>query len=311
MSVRGPVVVAATLWLVGCGGGSGMSAGVPPSSPSEFCRAYLSNYEAAQLRCEGGLGSPPPNALASQLMTDCALLDDALARGAIAFDSTQALSCLAEIDRDLGGDCEADPPCLGQVVRGLVADGAPCTHWMECGRRGSGCLGSSSLCDPARVCAQVTGEIGDACGGQGVPSCGGDSICDAPVALTPQGKCIAKPAGRPCPTGSSFECLDAIEFCGADGRCKPRFPVGASCADDATGCVLLARCDPGTKTCIAAGLTGQACAGSNQCWFGYCDPSGGQGPVCVDLLPDGAPCTVDWQCVSFTCSAGTCAACGR
>jgi hypothetical protein len=297
MRMRAMVVV---FWgLVGChGGGSGEidGGGSAFATPSAFCRAYAEKYDAKNFQCLGGQGLST-----AAVPSGCGGLDAALAKKLISYDASAGEACLAELDHFLDTVCNRDQPCVSTVVKGLLADGAPCGHWMEC-QPGSLCRRPFDMCAPA-VCTPGDLLLGDVCGGS-MPTrkCGEGLTCSA--AKT----CVEAPRGGAC--AKDEDCLSSSEFC--DGAaCKPRLAVGVSCAGKPEACALLGRCDATTHLCVAAGVVGQACGGFELCWSSYCPAPdlNGDALPCAARKAVGAPCDDGAQCDSGLCKSGACVAC--
>jgi hypothetical protein len=124
--------------------------------------------------------------------------------------------------------------------------------------------------------------------------------------------CAPMPTGALCTT--TDDCIADLEFCGADGICRPRLAVGQECAGQVTPCVLLAQCDRTTQTCVPAGKMGQACGPLDFCWDGVCDvdPLGtGTGThTCIPYHAAGDACVESYQCASEICGEShTCVPC--
>jgi hypothetical protein len=281
---------------VGCGGGSESL-----DKPSAFCRAYDQHYGQVQWACTGGQGA------ARDIAPDsCDVLDAALAKGWISYDASAAADCLAEVDKGLGGACVTNAACLSRVIKGLVAVGDPCTNWMECPPGGS-CGTYDGMSCPQHVCSSGGAVMGESCDPTSNSSCVYGLECQAAASGT--GTCGLPAGGAPCPNGV-YDCQSFSEFCGTDGMCHARVPVGASCATDATSCAILATCDPKTQLCVPAGLKGQSCGENNVCWTGACFmPDANTTGTCKTPLVDGAACTDSFTCASGVCSGGICAAC--
>jgi hypothetical protein len=279
--------------------GDGASVGEDLTTPSGFCHAYATHFGRAQFACAGGHGGPP-----SFSDDKCGALDGALASKQITFDATKAAACIAEVDGNPVSACLNDSPCLTTVIGGLVPDGQACSHWMECAPVSS-CVGDDMACTQP-ICTRYGLPLGAPCGGLMDLPCNFGLQCAQPAAGG-EGTCVTQPAGAPCATDS--DCVLFSEFC--DGAaCQPRFALGASCATNATGCVLLAACDATTNVCVAAGTIGQSCGPLSVCWDGYCDTSATGPPgSCSAYLATGAACTDANACASGVCVAGACADC--
>jgi hypothetical protein len=267
--------------------------------PSAFCNTYNAHFAQAQWTCGGGKGAAPivPDA-------HCADLDVALANGQISYDPKLAAACLTEVDQGLGlgVDCAATPACVSHVIQGLVAQGDPCTHQMEC-PSGAGCGVFDGMSCPQHVCSAGSALMGEPCDATNGPQCAFGLACVS-------GTCGPGPTGAACPNGFT-DCQFFAEFCGSDSICHPRVPIGSSCATDPTSCVILAACDSKTQLCVPAALKGQPCGALDICWTGTCIvPDANSSGVCGTALADGAACVFSGECASGVCSmAGTCATC--
>jgi hypothetical protein len=291
------VAALATAWVLGCGGGSASL-----DKPSAFCRAYDQHFGQVQWACVGGTG--PVRDIGAD---NCDVLDAALAAGVISYDASAAAACLAEVDKGLGGACVTNPPCLSSVIKGHAAVGDACTNWMEC-PPGGGCGNNDGMSCPQHVCTAGGAVMGAACDSANGPSCVFGLECQTTASGT-TGTCGFPAGGAACPNGPT-DCQVFAEFCGTDGTCHARVPVGASCAADAQSCAILATCDPTSHLCVAAGLKGQSCGGLNICWTGSCFmPDANTAGMCKTALADGAACTDSSTCASGVCMGGTCATC--
>jgi hypothetical protein len=302
MTIRGATWTAPMVVLIGCGGGAGSPGTSSANTPSAFCRAYDMHRAKAEFACAGGQGEPPDVAA-----DNCDVLDGALAHGSISFDPSAAADCLVEVDKGLGGACSTESACVSRVIKGLLPEGAPCTHWMEC-PKGGGCGQSDGMSCEQHVCSGAFAVLGEPCGGATDPPCAVGLQCQSGAGAATGTCALAVDAVR-C-LNRVTDCRYYTEFCGLDGVCAPRRPIGASCADDVDSCVILAWCDSTTHLCAPAGAKGQPCGEEGLCWNGACFPANTpSNNVCSAPLMAGAPCTYSYHCASGVCTAGACASC--
>lgn len=208
--------------------------------------------------------------------------------------------------------CPAGQECVGGSCQPVMGDGtvcAPCTGDSDCGGPndycirypdgntfcGRACSGASDCTGDGEVCAGTTGGVSQcarmsggtfSCAGAMVdPGCRNDSDCD--------------PDER-CNTGT--------------GDCEPRpmggLDLGAPCTDSA-------ECNSGLCGTTSLGsICTQGCDGFDvgSCPGGfYCDGEAvgvcGMGlclPGAAGAAPLGGACSVDTECASLNCTAGSC-----
>jgi hypothetical protein len=298
--VVGPSVLGLALMsAMACGPGSqSLEGGVVDAGPlataKDFCREVWAQYAISEARCYGG--APSDWASATALETCSAL--DAL-KTTIRYERDKASACLDELKARVATECYPMLDCLDQVVVGLVANGQPCTHSAECGHNVT-CLRADDTTCGRPVCTPLP-ALGAPC----EAACAPGGVCDL-ATMT----CVAAVVtlrGEPCE--QDWDC--ALEdFC--DTTCKPRLPVGASCARAPTGCVPLAACDFGTSTCVAAGRPSQRCGLGGFCLDGFCIGDPAAEGLCSSPLGLGAPCFSGAQCSTGVCGGSVmCTACPR
>jgi hypothetical protein len=313
----------------GTGGGAAGTGGGTPTTAVAFCQQVESAFAASSARCYGGTAADW-NVL-PEFCTGLAKLTTT-----IQFNASMATDCLATVTAKTAAECSPDVPCIDQVVRGLVQNGKPCTHGAECAPNArcvspddttcaqSVCAAPSPVggscfpsCDDKGVCdvntnrcvAIVEVDVGGTCGDKVNHLCKSGLTCLYDPGQSAAGVCQAKPPG----CGFDFDCDVLLEFCDLSTKaCKPRIKLGASCTNNATGCVISATCDPVTHRCAKAGHPGETCASDfNICFKSYCDVTSGSKPICGDFKPAGAPCTAGIECTSGVCSNRVCTDCPR
>jgi hypothetical protein len=294
----------------------------PPASAGMACQTL--NEAAAQLgaRCSGGSLADWRTFQAST--TDCAAYDRHVAEGMVEYHPELFAACLQKFQASC--DEPGPYPCQYEVLLGKVADGQGCRDFEVCGPV-SACanLGSSlcgdiclrfgnenepcgihcgpgapcfaaSLCTTGLYCSNGTcvksKQLGEVCGGADGVACVDELFCKRadPADLASAGTCARRVAGGPCDDDSA---CPHTQFCQA-GTCVARRSAGATCADASSACQLWTNCDDlGTRTCVPAGRTGQACAiptGSafpSTCITGQCD-----GTTCQPQSLVGEPCAI-------------------
>lgn len=216
--------------------------------------------------------------------------------GRVAFDPAAAAACLRSYVAgcDLGASV-ADPGPCGAVLRGLVADGEPCTSPLECGPD-SQCTDGADTCGTVGVCTPLPRE-GEACAGR----CALGLLCES-------GACASlgydyADLGEACDRVATT-CESALDC--RSGVCvdpsSAGWPgLGERCTES-RGCSPDLRCDE-DGWCVLLPALGEACAVLSRCAAGaYCD-----GGVCRERAERDGPCSSSLGCpASQRCVDGTC-----
>jgi hypothetical protein len=294
-----------------------------------FCQQVNATFAATSARCFGGTVADwtAPADFCTKLGT---------LTTTIQFNASMAKDCLATLAAKTATACSPDVPCIDEVIKGLVANGKPCTSSAECAPNVD-CLSPSDTtceqavcaapapvgapcfpyCDDKGVCDDATNrcvaivrvDVGGTCGDKVNHLCKDNLTCLYDPAVSASGVCQARQPG----CQFDFDCKVLEEFCDlSTNACKPRLKLGASCAGSSTGCVLSTTCNPVTNRCTKAGHRGEPCASDfNICFTGYCDFTDAAAPTCADYKPLGAPCAFGPECASGVCQNRVCTACPR
>ena len=146
---------------------------------------------------------------------DLAYLTDSVAAGLVAFDDTQLVSCLVDIE-ELGCDVRASrlPSSCELAFSGLV-------------------------------------EIGDSCTIH--EDCAGSAFCDKLEDATCPGTCkLPQPINGPCHHNDDAQCEDGLVCFRETGECTPLGGPGAECGlETDIGCEPGLVCDGETSLCVA------------------------------------------------------------
>jgi len=200
---------------------------------------------------------------------------DAVAKGTV----PRGAACLNDEECVSGScakaSCGTDACCMGACVD-LVPAGASCNE-AHC-EKGLSCRWSSSAATATCVAPIPRGQ----------PCASGDFCADSASCVTDPvsgiKSCGSLPAtGAPCPDGSCDDRNDACD--GVSKICVRRIPVGGACVAGHNDCVVYARCDNLTGTCLMLGRAQAPCAASDNCISGLrCE-----GGLCV-AKPDAPAC---------------------
>jgi hypothetical protein len=112
-------------------------------------------------------------------------------------------------------------------------------------------------------------------------------------------------AGASC---ASNWCLEAL-FCNSANICETPRAVGAPCSS-VDSCALPAFCDPVSSICTAPRNLGESCNPDGDAYRLECAAGLACAYIaktCVQPQLNGAGCSEDDQCLSGSCSFGTCA----
>jgi hypothetical protein len=206
----------------------------------------------------------------------------AVKRGTVKYDGDSARVCLDAITTDCADLVE--PDACDDVFRGTVAAGGVCVTSTECAGGGR-CLKSDSC--TVSCCAGTCEAVG------------------APIAI-----------GGACDILSSTPCVEGA-YCGNNGTCTVRQPVGAPCQGALHECVEPAVClylpDGSSETCtVISSEPGAACVPGANYGCGRADETcNATASRCTKLAAPGANCQDSKDCVSYAyCddAAGTCKA---
>ena len=199
------------------------------------------------------------------------------------------------------GRCEPTTGVTGEVCLGACfADGAPCTHALDC---------CSTGCHSGKCGGQCT-VIGDDCK-QNSDCC--SDICRGGRCDVDLANADCRPTGEDCTSGHSRgccnECDDRTKRC-AFGK-DTCFAQGVACAADSDCCRGVCTAGKCTTPCQP---NGSACTSATDCCSALCSAAG----LCADKqAPDGGTsscvptegqCTADAQCCTGTCFGGFCEA---
>jgi hypothetical protein len=223
--------------------------------------------------------------------------------GAGTFDAASAETCISGLQAESGTaalcmNLGSDIPACSQVFTtagGTTPPGGTCTEDTDCAKASGGsatCFDQLTLVDGGSVqsetCIQTTpGAAGEGpCigtllssgasydwGGTGAPptmayTCANASNLTCDVSTQ---KCVAiGDTGAMC--SADPDCVDS-DYCDFDTTpsvCAARFADGASCASDASACLVTSYCDSSSTTCKPLLPAGTACSGSQQCSSGEC-----------------------------------------
>lgn len=320
---------AALACLAACGGAT--SSVQSPEKASEFCDQALALSYAAEAQCYGGTV-----AQWTELLGDlgCSAVDEAVADHRATYDRVRAGACLAELAKPVDcGDFGHYGSCTSRIIFGNVPAGQPCDESLQCAVDAlcmplptdtDSCARSvcqviptlgqhcDFLCGPGLTCSVdqiciANGKWGSTCGGPTDPSCDSGFQCGA------TGRCVAKVKDGAC-VGSS-ECFE-YQFCDVTThRCRDRLEVGEDCSGDPASCDAFLYCEATTHACAQGGHVGEGCGGffgaPLLCVEGFCDGAD-RDPRCVTEIatgaPNGAACTLGFECATQLCVQGQCAA---
>lgn len=259
-------------------------------------------------------------------------LPAAVDAGKIRFDPLAAAQCHRELAAR-GCDATAEdnralPASCARVLVGTIKAGATCLDDREC---------ATGDCDAARCtpdaccpggCAAYAAPaaIGDACtphsGCVAGAACATDGTCHALAAMTGEchadlecapglacigatdlqaGACRALPKiGEPCPYQ---RCAEIGARC-ASGTCIAVGLTGDACADD-SACSEFYTCDVATSRCARLPGLGESCTGPCA-GEAYCDieTTGSSAGLCRSPQANAAPCSADDQCATQYCEEG-------
>lgn len=264
----------------GAGAGGGGSATFYASLAAAECERVFACCKAEDLAKRFKSTSPPPTDAASCEKSHSGIgalasliLQDALGKKRLSFDSAQAAKCLAAVKGTTCADFKGQsafafgdpwqPAECKTVVVAAVESGGACSQSSEC--KTGHCTGSSSK---DGTCAAPPKE-GDACGPD--ISCGtGGLACS-------NGKCIkfgstAKADGEDCTFGS--DCTSGS--CQAK-KCAAKVDKDAACVADSD--CKSANCDSKTSKCVDPRKVGDACVSDTECPDGPCTDSRCTEPV--------------------------------
>jgi len=234
-------------------------------------------------------------------------LPAAVEAGKIRFDPLAAAQCHRELAArscdETAADNRALPASCDRVLVGTITAGATCLDDRTCAtgdceaprcERDACCPGGcAAFAAPAAIGEACTARVGCVDGA----ACATDGTCRALAAMG--GECRADVE---CAIG--LACIGATEL--QAGACRALPKIGEACPYQRCA-EIGARCASGT--CVAIGLTGDACADDSACSEFYtCDPATSR---CAPLPGDGAPCT--GRCAGeawcdLTGTTGTCRA---
>ncbi len=137
-------------------------------------------------------------------------------------------------------------------------------------------------------------------------ACLDGTTCAADLFCADDERCAAyRTQGQPCPEGD-LACADGTYCDARTTTCEPRLRSGEDCRHDNAACADDLYCSIVNGVCQPYPAAGGDCGDSSgACAEGFwCEAVS---RVCRALLPDGEACTDDAQCVSDTCTTGTCA----
>ena len=271
--VAGGTSAAGTAGSLGGGGGAAGSANV---STPEMLVPTVTAFCAAARTCCAKQADPV-------MLDDCesafATRDQtaqSLARGTVTIEADDLAKCQAAYAA-AATSCEENSvlaACAG-IVRGKLAEGAPCTLGVECAGTGPKvCLVTGGQ-DSLGVCKAVPGgKAGDECS----LTCGPNEICTFTVYGVPDSPLT------PCLESDGVFCNnDALP-----AKCQTIYALGAPCEHDAQ-CGSAAYCDyAGSSTCKKRGQLNEAC--------GTCISS----LMCKDGKCQSPPLTVGGTCDGYS-----------
>ncbi len=215
---------------------------------AEFPTAYAQAYSAPVSRCRHEASYLAQQDLADTRDIFAIDLPKAIKLGRAAFDPVQAQACLNALNgRGCGRVTESPTACVN-AVRGLVADGAACSWFLECAH--GYCSGDSGC--PA-TCGAALGT-GAQCPGTN------NAQCDARLGL----ECIASVCSPPLTAGLTCDetsrCAGGL-FCNSfDSRCAPQSNEQAVCgADDQCATGLYCQFASGGGLCRKKVSLGKPC----------------------------------------------------
>lgn len=192
------------------------------------------------------------------------------------------------------GWCDGRPGCPGRC-RSFVPEGGDCTVSRECAA-GLICERHERACREPDPRPPLPSEE-EPCAAEG-PPCRPGLWCDSQGVDTCRAR---REAGSGC--SSDVQCRAGL-LC-LEGGCRAPTLVGragGACDGDSL-CDSLAflTCEAGR--CAARGFYGDDCTDA---WFLCREGYACSGGICLQLRPDGAPCTSDSQCVNRGCVDGRC-----
>jgi hypothetical protein len=192
--------------------------------------------------------------------------------------------------------CDADQCCSGtcelpsdepEDAFPLRQEGEACTSPNDCDWH--------LACGAGGTC-QVPRAVGDPC----TLYCAGENVCR-------DGTCAAPTVldrVTTCDGGTSDTSIcDAQHYCGTDGKCWAFALPTHACGPGIGVCDWFYECNPDSHTCELKRETGEACTRSSQCQGKGSTCTQG---VCTPPHANGESCSVDADCMSRKCDAGTC-----
>jgi hypothetical protein len=194
------------------------------------------------------------------------------------------------------GLCAIEPGCTTECCAGACKPklGSPPDGPCELARD---CAGDA-FCGPDKACHPL------AAAGQ---DCQADNDCDFGLACinplpTSPGTCrAAGHAGDSCPY---LRCADEGLRCDeTSGKCVPVGLPGAPCADFRE-CSPYMQCDAQMLQCRELPVLGQPCDVACQGTAWCARPPGGSVGTCSEPQENGAPCTANNECATFSCQEG-------
>lgn len=178
-----------------------------------------------------------------------------------------AASSLASGQVVVTGGTVGNPASSAELLK--RSNGDACAVASEC---------ASGKCAPDGVCCDS--ECTDAC-----------DRCTEAITGVPDGVCSPVPSGTPAAGPNSAQCTDSIAFVlSCDG-------AGNVAIEDLIDCKPFG-CDADDQACSDTCDVDSGCDDS-----AFCDLSQS---ICVDKLPDGAPCASGTECESAFCADGRC-----
>lgn len=232
-------------------------------------------------------------------------------------------TCLAQ--SALNGSCVRDGDCLNGLFCSelkcvaLPPAGTACVSNRcladsfcdagECFSRkslGAPCTGDE--CQATLVCSRLQGScvvevvaLNETCAWP--QRCVSGAVC---LSLT-QRCAVPQAEGEPCTSATDCQShLTCGSFDGGVGQCERRLPEASACAAS-VDCQVSATCED-AGVCVELPLPGEPCGDARQCRWGLCRDTTDGGTVCGPLLSAGATCTLNAECASGSCVAGTCLA---
>jgi hypothetical protein len=181
---------------------------------------------------------------------------------------------------DPQGGCSTDAEC---------GDDLFCSGTETC--RAGSCESSGDPCGAGTECNEASNSCDP-------PVCDNDGTCEAGENCSNcPGDCRQKTNGNP----RTRYCCDGDQPACGDSRCSE---TGWSCGDGGGGCTADSECDDGQfcngdETCS----NGSCQSGANACPGQSCDEGG---DVCVSCGGNKVTCTLNSDCCSNNCRAGSC-----